>query len=85
MSEFKGNPYYNPEKCGLQLVTSYDRDNEPYNYNLVVLWMDLETGKYYVGEDSGCSCPVPFELFGSLADMKEVDEHTAKEIWDETY
>ncbi|MFA5152732.1 MAG: hypothetical protein WC554_09250 [Clostridia bacterium] len=82
---YEMNPYYNPEKCGLQLVYSYDRDDEPYQFNLVALWKHLATGKYYVGEDSGCSCPTPFEDFNSLADMTEVDEHEIKRILDQQY
>ena len=85
MADFKGNPYYYPEKCGLTIVCSYDRDNEPWQFNIVCLWQDLETGKYYVGEDSGCSCPTPFEDFHSLGDMTEVDWLTVKKIQDGTY
>lgn len=82
---WNANPYYSPEKCGLKIVHSYDRTNQSYEFDLVVLWMDLETGKYYVGEDSGCSCPIPFEDFHCLADMKEVDVHTAKRVFEENY
>lgn len=66
---WKDNPYYSPEKCGLILIDSYDRDNESYQFNLVGLWKDIATGGYYIGEDSGCSCPTPFEDFHSLADF----------------
>jgi len=81
MSDFHGNnPYYEPEKCGLELIGSYDKDNERYSFNILAVWKDIETGKYYKGEDSGCSCPTPFEEFDSLADMTEISEHEAKHI-----
>jgi len=72
MAEFNGNPYYHPEKCGLEIVEFIDNSKEEYTFDYTVIWRDIETGKYYRGSDSGCSCPIPFEDFHSLADMDEV-------------
>jgi hypothetical protein len=74
------NPYYYPENCGLELICSYDINNEPYQFNLVAVWRDVKTGKFYKGQDSGCSCPTPFEDFHSLSDMAEISRHEAKVI-----
>jgi len=72
MAEFHGNPYYNPEKCGLEIIEFIDNSKYEYTFDYTIIWRDIETGKYYEGSDSGCSCPTPFEDFRSLADMYEI-------------
>lgn len=68
MSTFNGNPYYHPEKCGLVILNTLEA-NLSYEFDIFVLWKDIETGRVYFGHDSGCSCPTPFEDFNSLSDM----------------
>lgn len=63
------NPYYEPEACGLELLLEFDEPNLSYEYNTLLFFKDLETGDIYCVEDSGCSCPTPFENVRSLADM----------------
>ena len=53
------NPYYNPEKLELELV-SYDEPNMSYAYNTLCFWATKD-GRIYSASDSGCSCPTPFE------------------------
>lgn len=65
------NPYYDPEKCGLEIVVNISKDIS-YEFDMVIVWKDVETGKLYMGHDSGCSCPTPFENFKSLDDMTEI-------------
>ena len=65
------NPYYSPEKCGLAIVDSLDND-EAYEFHIFLVVRDLATGDLYIGEDSGCSCPTPFEDFRGLSDMTQV-------------
>lgn len=67
---FKANPYYSPEKCGLNVIEMHER-NISYEFDMVVLWEDVKTKKRYWAQDSGCSCPFPFENFHSVADMQE--------------
>lgn len=50
-----------PQKFGLELVADMDLRDGPYEFDIVAVWRDLETGGLYYGTDSGCSCPVPFE------------------------
>ena len=57
---FSDNPYYSPEKCGLKVIDSIEGDLS-YEFDMVVVWQDLKSKKYYWGSDSGCSCPTPFE------------------------
>lgn len=53
------NPYYDPEKCGLTLL-SFDEPDMSYEYNTLCFWATPE-GYVYTASDSGCSCPTPFE------------------------
>jgi hypothetical protein len=54
------NPYYKPEAYGLEIVGDIDWDQESYEFNMTVVWKEGR-GKYYIADDSGCSCPSPFE------------------------
>jgi hypothetical protein len=77
------NPYYNPEKCGLELVLSFDEPGLDYEFNTFLVWRDIESGNYYCASDSGCSCPTPFEDFGKLSDLTYIDsERSAKGEFD---
>lgn len=54
------NIYSNPEKFGLQVVGDVDYD-DGYEFDMFVVWTDPATKQLYYSEDSGCSCPSPFE------------------------
>jgi hypothetical protein len=73
VSDSDRNPHYNPENCGLELVADIELDNESYQFNLVVVWRDIKTGALYMGRDSGCSCPSPFEDVHGLEDLERLD------------
>ena len=73
------NPYYNPEKCGLKIIFSEDTAGE-YEFDITLIVQELSTGRYFLGKDSGCSCPTPFEDFHSLSDFREIDEHEVRRI-----
>lgn len=53
--------YTAPEAYGLEFVGQVDLDNEPYQFDLLAVWRDCETGEYLYAFDAGCSCPSPFE------------------------
>jgi hypothetical protein len=57
----KINPYYNPEKLELELL-SFDEPNLSYEYNTLCFWATKD-GRVYSASDSGCSCPTPFENY----------------------
>ncbi len=57
------NPYYNPEKLDLELL-SFDEPNLSYEYNTLCFWVTKD-GRVYSASDSGCSCPTPFEGYSS--------------------
>lgn len=64
------NPYYNPEKLGLDLI-SFDQPNMCYEYNTLCFWSTPD-GKVYTAQDSGCSCPTPFEDHHDKPTLDEV-------------
>lgn len=58
----KINPYYSPEKLGLEVV-SLDEDGLDYEYNTLAFFKS-PNGVYLIA-DHGCSCPTPFEDYES--------------------
>lgn len=53
--------YNSPGKYGLDSVGCVEWHDEPYSFNLTGTWRDPATGVLYWADDSGCSCPSPFE------------------------
>jgi hypothetical protein len=56
--------YYDPEKFGLEKVAELAEDGLSCEFHLLVVWREKSTGDLLWGEDSGCSCPSPFERQG---------------------
>ena len=54
------NIYSHPEQHGLTQYGEVEFAGG-YEFDLLVVWRDAE-GRFYYADDSGCSCPVPFEL-----------------------
>lgn len=61
MGYFDGNLYYSPEKFGLEQIGEVVWREPDYSFDFLVLWRRAETERFYFDEDSGCSCPSPFE------------------------
>lgn len=57
--------YYEPESLGLTSVGTVDWSREAWSFDLTAVWKDAE-GKFYWADDSGCSCPSPFEMINRL-------------------
>jgi hypothetical protein len=68
MSYDTPDPYYNPDHFGLELIGSINWDDEPYEFYLTAVWK-AKRGEYYLGDDSGCSCPSPFENVTKLEEL----------------
>jgi len=64
-----GNIYYSPEDYGLELVGEIERSDGCYQFDMVAVWKQAR-GKYWIGQDSGCSCPSPFE---DIYDINSLD------------
>jgi len=69
------NPYYNPEKFNLFIVDSCSLDDEPYQFDYLVVWRHRDNDKLYWARDSGCSCPTPFEKIISIDDLGTLSRH----------
>jgi hypothetical protein len=71
---YDANAYFHPENFDppLRKVAEVEAYEPDWSFDLFIVLQDPATGKVYVGSDSGCSCPTPFEDFGSLGDFIEV-------------
>jgi len=58
------NIYYDPEKFGLTPIGEIDWLDGSYEFDLTVVWKREFDGRFVYAEDSGCSCPSPFESIG---------------------
>jgi hypothetical protein len=61
--------YNQPEKFGMKIIGDIDWDMEAYEFNMTVVLVDPSTGQFYTIDDSGCSCPSPFEKHTSRNDL----------------
>lgn len=61
--------YYQPEHFGLRPIGEISWDNESYQFDMTVVWFHEATQTFFIGSDSGCSCPSPFENTTSLAEL----------------
>lgn len=57
---YYNDPYSAPEKHGLTVLGTVERYSESYSFDLIAVWW-AEDGSIYYAQDSGCSCPSPFE------------------------
>lgn len=69
--QFSDNPYYSPEKCGLEILHSIDTAGS-YEFDMFVVWRKIDDNTLWWDTDSGCSCPVPFEY--DRNDLKLINE-----------
>ena len=58
------NPVSNPGHYGLTLIGDIEWTDEAYSFDTTVVLRNAE-GKLCYIEDSGCSCPLPFENTGT--------------------
>jgi hypothetical protein len=79
--------YHSPEKFGLSPLGEIQWGPACYDFDLTVVWQDTTTGALYFADDSGCSCPSPFESQGR-DDLTPIDkpqtfiDHVNKRIKD---
>lgn len=65
--------YNQPEKFGLTQIGCLDDPEASYSFDYLIVWKH-EDGRVFYAEDSGCSCPSPFEDFTKLEDATEVTD-----------
>lgn len=64
--------YYQAEHFGLLQIGEIQWSEPDYSFDIGVVWVDT-AGTLYYGQDSGCSCPSPFEDFTSLDDLEKFE------------
>lgn len=57
------NIYSSPEKFGLTTIGEIDFSSGSYEFDITVVWRKQD-GTVAYADDSGCSCPCPFESDG---------------------
>src|SRR6266850_1700635 len=65
------SPYWNAPETLEHLYTIGD-PNAYYDFHDVILVRDTTDGKLYAAQDSGCSCPSPFESHTFPTDFTEI-------------
>lgn len=58
---FDENIYYHPEQYGLTLFGEVEWSDGCYQFDTTAVWKRDLDGAFFMAEDSGCSCPSPFE------------------------
>lgn len=57
------NIYYGASDFGYELLAELDdeQSRDDYGFDILAVWRRLSDGALFWGQDSGCSCPSPFE------------------------
>ena len=50
------------DRYGLEQVTELSLDDTEYAFVIIGAFYDPVSGGYFVGTDSGCSCPIPWDV-----------------------
>ncbi|WP_431941638.1 DUF7574 domain-containing protein [Nocardia grenadensis] len=71
--------YYDPDKFGLIKVGELTLEEPDYSFNIGLVLYHPDTQNFYYVEDSGCSCPSPFENFTSIESLGKPMKY--EELW----
>ena len=63
--------YDKPEEHGLKQIGCLDEADMSYEFNMLCVWQHKD-GRIFYEQDSGCSCPSPFEDNTCLESLTEV-------------
>lgn len=77
-SYYFSTPSFSPEYWRLTIVDTIERGGG-YDYDTTILWKH-ENGTFWIGHDSGCSCPTPFDGYDFGDGLQQV--HRASDITD---
>lgn len=78
-SEFDFDRYetgaYDTSPPGTEILVEYDWAGD-YEFDMIVVWRQVETGELRAAHDSGCSCPNPFAglTWDGMLPIKEVSD-----------
>lgn len=59
------------DASGLAEIGQVDFSDGCYQFDYTTLWLHTDTGRFWMADDSGCSCPSPYEDLTS-GDLTEV-------------
>lgn len=54
---------------GLTFIGEVEWCNESYEFDVTGVWVDKRERAFYYYDDSGCSCPAPYEDISGRADL----------------
>lgn len=66
------DPYYAPEKLGLEML-AVEQPDLSYEFNILAFWSN-GIGQVWSCSDSGCSCPSPFEDYRGYTQQEVVQK-----------
>lgn len=68
------NISYDPEGFGVKQIDQFDLSSGAYEFDYVTVWQSLTDKRtFYIGSDSGCSCPSPYDDVLNLEDLERLD------------
>lgn len=73
MGYYNPDVYYQPELLDLEPLGEIDFSDGCYQFDIRVVWKHKPTGRLLTARDSGCSCPSPFEDYGSIEQLDGFD------------
>ena len=65
--------YYEPGKFGLSIIGEVEF-RLSYEFDMFVVWKRLADGAIFYANDSGCSCPSPFERYTSVDNLTRAQD-----------
>lgn len=68
------NPYYNPERCGLEIFDTVVEPNLYYRFNMLVIWRKIDDNTLWYAIDSGDSRAIPFDQ--TAVDLEQITDKT---------
>lgn len=63
----------------LETIVELNDPNASYDFDTFVVWRHKKTGELYYGQDSGCSCPSPFERISGIEELSRLGDLTSFE------
>ncbi|QIK64126.1 hypothetical protein G7068_13665 [Leucobacter viscericola] len=68
------NIHDNPADFGMIKVDEFDLSDGCWQFDYVMVWQSITDKRvFYVGTDSGCSCPSPYEDVQSIEDLERLN------------
>lgn len=62
--------YSDPYRHDLFPLAELELEEPDYSFDILMVWRHAKTEKLYWAQDSGCSCPLPFEDYTSLESLE---------------